>query len=94
MKRRRRVCRRCISFRCRDPVVVPFLSSVVAHLYLRSNHGRTKLLNKSNLTIIVAGRSHFYNDSMGSLSNKNQMLELQSQLTPKGSQSLSGDEIC
>uniref|UniRef100_A0A9I9EG05 CACTA en-spm transposon protein n=1 Tax=Cucumis melo TaxID=3656 RepID=A0A9I9EG05_CUCME len=65
-----------------------------------SNHERKRLLDRSSLTIIAAGQSRFYNDSMsllrkkGSQSTHNQMLELQSQPTLEGSQLLSGDEIC
>uniref|UniRef100_A0A9I9E5U5 Zinc finger protein ZPR1-like protein n=1 Tax=Cucumis melo TaxID=3656 RepID=A0A9I9E5U5_CUCME len=70
----------------------------------RSNHGRTRLLYRSSLIIIIAGQSRFYNDSMSSLSKKenrsiflnllhNQMLELQSQPIPEGNQLRSGDEI-
>ncbi|KAA0034989.1 NBS-LRR type resistance protein [Cucumis melo var. makuwa] len=36
----------------------------------RSNHGRIRLLDKSDFTIIAVGRSHFFNDSTSSLSNK------------------------
>uniref|UniRef100_A0A9I9EHT0 Uncharacterized protein n=1 Tax=Cucumis melo TaxID=3656 RepID=A0A9I9EHT0_CUCME len=35
-----------------------------------SNHGQTRLLDRSNLTIIVAGRSRFYNDSTSSTKRK------------------------
>uniref|UniRef100_A0A9I9EA32 CACTA en-spm transposon protein n=1 Tax=Cucumis melo TaxID=3656 RepID=A0A9I9EA32_CUCME len=35
-----------------------------------SNHGRTRLLDRSSLTIIVEGPSHFYNDSTSSLREK------------------------
>uniref|UniRef100_A0A9I9EAI8 CACTA en-spm transposon protein n=1 Tax=Cucumis melo TaxID=3656 RepID=A0A9I9EAI8_CUCME len=64
-----------------------------------SNHGRTRLLDRSSLIITVAGQSPFYNDSMNLLSKEasrstNQMLELQSQPTSKGSQPLSRAEIC
>uniref|UniRef100_A0A9I9E6W7 CACTA en-spm transposon protein n=1 Tax=Cucumis melo TaxID=3656 RepID=A0A9I9E6W7_CUCME len=59
-----------------------------------SNHGRTRLRDRSSLTIIVAGPSRFYNDTMSSLREKNQMLELQSQPTLEGSQPLFEDEIC
>uniref|UniRef100_A0A9I9ECR3 Uncharacterized protein n=1 Tax=Cucumis melo TaxID=3656 RepID=A0A9I9ECR3_CUCME len=60
----------------------------------KSNHGRTRLLDRSSLTIIIVGQSRFYNDSTSSLREKNQMLELQSQPTLEGSQPLSEDEIC
>ena len=36
----------------------------------KSNHGRTKLLDKNKLTIIEVGRSHFYNDNTNSLNNE------------------------
>uniref|UniRef100_A0A9I9E4N7 CACTA en-spm transposon protein n=1 Tax=Cucumis melo TaxID=3656 RepID=A0A9I9E4N7_CUCME len=36
----------------------------------QSNHGPTKLLDRSSLTIIATGRSHFYNDSTSSLSKE------------------------
>ncbi|KAA0050464.1 CACTA en-spm transposon protein [Cucumis melo var. makuwa] len=36
----------------------------------RSNHGRTRLLDRSNLTIIAVGQSRFYNDSTCSLRRK------------------------
>ncbi|KAA0036188.1 NBS-LRR type resistance protein [Cucumis melo var. makuwa] len=39
-------------------------------VHSRSNHGRTRLLDRSSLTIIVAGRSHFYNDSTSLLSKE------------------------
>uniref|UniRef100_A0A9I9EMI5 NBS-LRR type resistance protein n=1 Tax=Cucumis melo TaxID=3656 RepID=A0A9I9EMI5_CUCME len=32
-----------------------------------SNHGRTRLLDRSSLTIITAGQSRFYNDNTSSL---------------------------
>ncbi|TYK23155.1 uncharacterized protein E5676_scaffold142G001700 [Cucumis melo var. makuwa] len=57
----------------------------------RSNNGRTRLLDKSSLTIIAATSSRFYNDSMSSLSNKaaedahNQMLGFQFQPTLESS---------
>ncbi|KAA0050386.1 CACTA en-spm transposon protein [Cucumis melo var. makuwa] len=35
-----------------------------------SNHRRTRLLDRSSLTIIVAGPSHFYNDNTSSLREK------------------------
>ncbi|TYK29014.1 CACTA en-spm transposon protein [Cucumis melo var. makuwa] len=35
-----------------------------------SNHGRTRLLDKSSLTTIVVGRSHFYNDNTSSMRNE------------------------
>ncbi|KAA0061328.1 NBS-LRR type resistance protein [Cucumis melo var. makuwa] len=35
-----------------------------------SNHERTRLLDRSNLTIIATGQSRFYNDSMSSLRKK------------------------
>ncbi|KAA0042154.1 NBS-LRR type resistance protein [Cucumis melo var. makuwa] len=54
--------------------------------HIRSNHGRTRLLDKSSLTIIAAGPSRFYNDNTSSLSIK-------SQPTLESSQPLSGDEI-
>ncbi|KAA0060291.1 CACTA en-spm transposon protein [Cucumis melo var. makuwa] len=60
----------------------------------RSNHETTRLLDRSNLTIIAAGQSRFYNENTSSLSNENQMLELQSQPTPDGFQPHSRDEIC
>ncbi|KAA0032143.1 CACTA en-spm transposon protein [Cucumis melo var. makuwa] len=84
----------------------------------RSNHERTRLLDRSSLTIIVGGPSRFYNDSTSLLREKgsrsivwscsekhifvlqdaedahNQMLKLQSQPTPEGSQPLSEDKIC
>uniref|UniRef100_A0A9I9E5F9 NBS-LRR type resistance protein n=1 Tax=Cucumis melo TaxID=3656 RepID=A0A9I9E5F9_CUCME len=34
------------------------------------NHGRTRLLDRSNLIIIVADQSRFYNDSTSSLSKE------------------------
>ncbi|KAA0045296.1 NBS-LRR type resistance protein [Cucumis melo var. makuwa] len=65
------------------------------HRYFKkSNHGQTRLLDKTSLIIIVAGPSRFYNNSTSSLSNENQMLELQSQPTLEDSQQLFGDEIC
>uniref|UniRef100_A0A9I9EKV4 NBS-LRR type resistance protein n=1 Tax=Cucumis melo TaxID=3656 RepID=A0A9I9EKV4_CUCME len=36
----------------------------------RSNHGRTRLLDRSSLTIIVAGPSRFYNDNTSSQREK------------------------
>ncbi|KAA0049567.1 CACTA en-spm transposon protein [Cucumis melo var. makuwa] len=36
----------------------------------RSNHRRTSLLDKSSLTIMATGLSHFYNDNTTSLSNE------------------------
>ncbi|KAA0040189.1 CACTA en-spm transposon protein [Cucumis melo var. makuwa] len=75
----------------------------------RSNHGRTGLLDRSSLTIIAAGQSRFYNYSTSLLGEarpcgvvsrnrclirNNQMLKLQFQPTPEGSQPLYGDEIC
>ncbi|TYK11054.1 NBS-LRR type resistance protein [Cucumis melo var. makuwa] len=39
-------------------------------LYESSNHGRTRMLDRSNLTIIVAGPSRFYNDNTSSLREK------------------------
>ncbi|TYK23260.1 NBS-LRR type resistance protein [Cucumis melo var. makuwa] len=39
------------------------------HTYWR-NHGPTRLLNRSNLTIIATGRSRFYNDNTSSLSKE------------------------
>uniref|UniRef100_A0A9I9E5Y1 CACTA en-spm transposon protein n=1 Tax=Cucumis melo TaxID=3656 RepID=A0A9I9E5Y1_CUCME len=39
-------------------------------LYLLSNHRRTKLLDRSNLTIIAAGQSCFYNNSTSLLSKE------------------------
>ncbi|KAA0039106.1 CACTA en-spm transposon protein [Cucumis melo var. makuwa] len=36
----------------------------------RSNHGRTRLLDRSSLTIIVEGQSRFYNDNTSSLSKE------------------------
>ncbi|KAA0051194.1 uncharacterized protein E6C27_scaffold511G001540 [Cucumis melo var. makuwa] len=59
----------------------------------RSNQGSTRMLDRSSLTTIVAGSSHFYDDSMSSLNNENQMLELQSQTTLKSSNPLFGNEI-
>ncbi|TYK23153.1 NBS-LRR type resistance protein [Cucumis melo var. makuwa] len=38
--------------------------------FKKTNHRRTRLLDKSSLTIIVAGPSRFYNDSTSSLSNE------------------------
>uniref|UniRef100_A0A9I9E577 CACTA en-spm transposon protein n=1 Tax=Cucumis melo TaxID=3656 RepID=A0A9I9E577_CUCME len=38
--------------------------------HILSNHGPTRLLDISSLTIIVAGRSCFYNDNMSSLSKE------------------------
>ncbi|KAA0052205.1 CACTA en-spm transposon protein [Cucumis melo var. makuwa] len=39
-------------------------------VHSRSNHGRTRLLDKSSLTIIAAGQSRFYNDSTSPLSKE------------------------
>uniref|UniRef100_A0A9I9EAH5 Uncharacterized protein n=1 Tax=Cucumis melo TaxID=3656 RepID=A0A9I9EAH5_CUCME len=64
---------RCFS-RCCEPAVVPLPSSATAHPYLRSNHGQTMLLNRSSLTIIVAGRSRFYNDNMSLMSKEGSWL--------------------
>uniref|UniRef100_A0A9I9EKV3 Uncharacterized protein n=1 Tax=Cucumis melo TaxID=3656 RepID=A0A9I9EKV3_CUCME len=36
-------------------------------MHSKSNHRRTRLLDRNNLTIIAAGQSHFYNDKTGSL---------------------------
>ncbi|KAA0033763.1 CACTA en-spm transposon protein [Cucumis melo var. makuwa] len=74
-------------------------ATTISAVHFRSNHGRTRLLDRSSLTIIVEGPSHFYNDSTSSLREKrsrsiNQILELQSQPTPEGSQPVSEDEIC
>ncbi|KAA0047493.1 cytochrome P450 CYP82D47-like [Cucumis melo var. makuwa] len=66
----------------------------MSHALQSSNHGQTRLLDRSNLTIIAAGRSRFYNDSTSSLSNENQRLELQSQPTLESSQPLLRDKIC
>nr|ADN34241.1 NBS-LRR type resistance protein [Cucumis melo subsp. melo] len=42
-------------------------ATIISAVHSRSNHRRTRLLDRSSLTIIVAGPSHFYNDSMSSL---------------------------
>uniref|UniRef100_A0A9I9EHV8 NBS-LRR type resistance protein n=1 Tax=Cucumis melo TaxID=3656 RepID=A0A9I9EHV8_CUCME len=42
-------------------------ATIISAVHSRSNHGRTRLLDRSSLTIIVAGPSRFYNDSMSSL---------------------------
>uniref|UniRef100_A0A9I9EGZ8 Uncharacterized protein n=1 Tax=Cucumis melo TaxID=3656 RepID=A0A9I9EGZ8_CUCME len=45
-----------------------------------SNHGRTRMLDKSSLTIIVVGPSRFYNDDMSSLRNEVSQLTMWSYL--------------
>ncbi|TYK08760.1 NBS-LRR type resistance protein [Cucumis melo var. makuwa] len=42
-------------------------TTIISAMHSRSNHGQTRLLDRSSLTIIVAGPSRFYNDSMSSL---------------------------
>ncbi|KAA0036833.1 NBS-LRR type resistance protein [Cucumis melo var. makuwa] len=42
-------------------------TTIISAVHSRSNHGRTRLLDRSSLTIIVEGPSRFYNDSMSSL---------------------------
>uniref|UniRef100_A0A9I9EDE3 CACTA en-spm transposon protein n=1 Tax=Cucumis melo TaxID=3656 RepID=A0A9I9EDE3_CUCME len=42
----------------------------ISAVHSRSNHGRTRLLDRSSLTIIVAGPNRFYNDSTSSLREK------------------------
>ncbi|TYK05479.1 CACTA en-spm transposon protein [Cucumis melo var. makuwa] len=38
--------------------------------FKKSNHGRTRLLDRSNLTIIAVGQSRFYNDNTSTLSKE------------------------
>ncbi|KAA0055453.1 CACTA en-spm transposon protein [Cucumis melo var. makuwa] len=45
-------------------------ATIISVVHSRSNHGRTRMLDKSSLTIRVAGPSRFYNDSMSSLKEK------------------------
>uniref|UniRef100_A0A9I9EKQ0 NBS-LRR type resistance protein n=1 Tax=Cucumis melo TaxID=3656 RepID=A0A9I9EKQ0_CUCME len=45
-------------------------ATTISVVHFRSNHGRTRLLDRSSLTIIVEGPSHFYNDSTSSLREK------------------------
>uniref|UniRef100_A0A9I9EDD2 NBS-LRR type resistance protein n=1 Tax=Cucumis melo TaxID=3656 RepID=A0A9I9EDD2_CUCME len=42
-------------------------ATIISSVHSRSNHGQTRLLDRSSLTIIVTGPSRFYNDSMSSL---------------------------
>ncbi|TYK29227.1 CACTA en-spm transposon protein [Cucumis melo var. makuwa] len=44
--------------------IAPRAEKPISSYAVRSNYGRTRLLYKSNLTIIIADPSHFYNDSM------------------------------
>ncbi|KAA0038852.1 CACTA en-spm transposon protein [Cucumis melo var. makuwa] len=62
------------------------LTTFISAVHSRSNHGRTRLLDRINLTIIVAGPSCFYNNK----SNAGTPIPAY----PKGSQPLSEDEIC
>uniref|UniRef100_A0A9I9E4T8 NBS-LRR type resistance protein n=1 Tax=Cucumis melo TaxID=3656 RepID=A0A9I9E4T8_CUCME len=39
-------------------------------MHSRSNHGRTRLLDRSSFTIVAVGQSRFYNDSTSSLRRK------------------------
>ncbi|TYK05071.1 CACTA en-spm transposon protein [Cucumis melo var. makuwa] len=45
-------------------------ATIISAVHFRSNHGRTRLLDRSSLTIILAGPSRFYNDNMSSLKEK------------------------
>ncbi|XP_050935042.1 uncharacterized protein LOC127143842 [Cucumis melo] len=47
-----------------------FSTTTIPAVNSRSNHGRTRLLDRSSFTIIVAGPSRFYNDSTSSLREK------------------------
>uniref|UniRef100_A0A9I9E997 CACTA en-spm transposon protein n=1 Tax=Cucumis melo TaxID=3656 RepID=A0A9I9E997_CUCME len=41
-----------------------FLCAIISAVHSRSNHEQTRLLDRSSLTIIVAGPSRFYNDNV------------------------------
>ncbi|KAA0035152.1 NBS-LRR type resistance protein [Cucumis melo var. makuwa] len=58
--------------------IAPRAEKPISSYAVRSNHGRTRLLYKSSLTIIIVGPSHFYNDSMRSLKNEVSQLTMQS----------------
>ncbi|TYK18447.1 CACTA en-spm transposon protein [Cucumis melo var. makuwa] len=45
-------------------------ATTISVVHSRSNHRRTRLLDRSSLTIVVAGSSYFYNDSTSSLREK------------------------
>uniref|UniRef100_A0A9I9EIN0 CACTA en-spm transposon protein n=1 Tax=Cucumis melo TaxID=3656 RepID=A0A9I9EIN0_CUCME len=57
-------------FLCDHYISRAFQVFVMINYDKKNNHGRTRLLDRSNLTIIVTGPSRFYNDSTSSLREK------------------------
>ncbi|KAA0050991.1 CACTA en-spm transposon protein [Cucumis melo var. makuwa] len=66
-----------------------YTATLRKHAHIGGTYGRLVLCLRSLHESCIPGRSHFYNDSMNSLSNENQMLELQSHPISEGFQPLS-----